>query len=113
MDIEGRYVFLHCRLFTVECMIAVLYIPPPFSLVVLWELMAFTIIKSDIPLYIMRDFNRVLIPVLDTPPGIPGLHGQGHQSIQVPFRICMGRYLETKKLAFLLFFENVHLLDPV
>lgn len=52
IDEEGHYVFLHCKVYWVECILAMVYIPPPFSMAILRELVAFVLAKPDIPIYI-------------------------------------------------------------
>lgn len=67
---EGRYVFVPCQLFTMQCIIALVYIPPPFSREVLQILLAYLLDKPDVPLLLMGDFNCYLHPHLDKHPSI-------------------------------------------
>ena len=40
-DSEGRYVFIHCKIGTLICVLACVYIPPPFKAAVLRLLLSF------------------------------------------------------------------------
>lgn len=66
VDTEGRYIFLYCRLYMITCIIAVVYMPPSFSTVVLKELMSFMLARC----LSLRDgdFNAILNPRLDKHP---------------------------------------------
>lgn len=68
---EGRYIFLHCKLFTLTCVLAVVYILPPFSTMVLRELVAFLLDKPRALLFILGDLNGVLNSILDRHPPLP------------------------------------------
>lgn len=49
VDGEGRYIFFHCKIFDLTCVLAVVYILPPFSTVVLRQLVYFLLDKPDVP----------------------------------------------------------------
>lgn len=97
VDDEVHFVFIYCRLYTVECIIAMLYIPPPFCLMILFKLVAFTLSKADVPLYIMGDFNGILNYRLDRhPPAYSRPFWQGYCTIQFSLRLGVGGHLETE-----------------
>lgn len=69
IDEEGRYVFLHCVIENLECVLANLYIPPPFKLDIMYNLMEFIIDKAELPVIVVGDFNMVLDNKIDRFPG--------------------------------------------
>lgn len=65
VDTEARYIFLHCQLYALRYIIAVVYTPPPFSREVLQTLLVHLLDKPDQPLLLIGDFNGYLHPRLD------------------------------------------------
>lgn len=65
VDVEGRYICLLCRIFNVPCILATIYIPPPYSVTTLNEMMPFLLAHPTLPLLLMGDFNMYLDPSLD------------------------------------------------
>ena len=76
VDEEGRYVFLLCKLNKLTCIIAAIYIPPPFSVVPLRRLAQFMALYPDIPVLALGDFNNILDYGLDRMSLIPKATGQ-------------------------------------
>lgn len=76
IDSEGRFVFLHCRIGILHCVLACVYVPPPFDARVLRPLLEFLTDKPNLPMLIVGDFNTWLDPGLDKhpPPGIQAPH---------------------------------------
>lgn len=65
IDPEGRYFFLLCSLYRLRCVLAGVYIPPPFSAELLKALATFMARHSDLLLLVVGDFNKYLDPVKD------------------------------------------------
>lgn len=65
VDDQGRYIFLLCKVAGVSCIIANVYIPPPFTPDCLNILAQFMAQHSNVPLWVMEDFNNVLDRKLD------------------------------------------------
>ena len=76
VDEEGRYVFLLCKLNKLTCIIAAIYIPPPFSAVPIRRLAQFMALYPDTPVLALGDFNNVLDQRLDRMSLIPKATGQ-------------------------------------
>ena len=68
IDPEGRYVFIHCKMGNLICVIACVYIPPPFTAAVLRLLLSFLDGRPDVPLLVLGDFNCCLDQVADRHP---------------------------------------------
>lgn len=68
VDKEGRFIFLHCKLCELCCIIAVVYIPPPFSSKVLQILLVYLLVKRDFPLLLIGGLNCYFHPLLDKYP---------------------------------------------
>lgn len=60
IDREGRFVFLLCKLNGFRCIIAAMYIPPPFSAVPLKSLAQFMALHPNLPVLVLGDFNNIL-----------------------------------------------------
>lgn len=69
IDQKGRFVFLHCHFGILICVLACVYIPPPFDARVLRLLLEFLEGKPDLPLLLVGDINSWLAPALDKHPG--------------------------------------------
>lgn len=67
IDVESTYVFLYCRIHAITCILAVMY-APPFSKVVLRELVTFLLNKPDVHFIVVWDFNSYLNPTTDKHP---------------------------------------------
>lgn len=65
IDTQGRYIFLFCSIENKIYVLANIYIPPPFKLDVLQELLEFTLDKVGTPIIVVGDFNEVLDKTLD------------------------------------------------
>lgn len=65
VDTEGQYVILFCCIFLVKCILACVYIPPPFNSAVLRVILTYQLCNPEIPLFIVRDLNCYLDPSLD------------------------------------------------
>lgn len=65
IDDQGRYIFLLCKLAGVPCIIANIYVPPPFSPDSLNKLAQFMAQHSNVPLLALGDINTVMDKVLD------------------------------------------------
>lgn len=70
VDDEGRYVFLHCRVGKLNCILACVYVPPPFTAAVLRLLLTYLEGRPDLPLLIVEDFNCWLSPSVDRHPSL-------------------------------------------
>lgn len=68
IDEDGRFVFLHCRFNTLICVLACVYIPPPFTSAGLRLLLTFLDGRLDVPLLVIGDFNCCLDQVVDRHP---------------------------------------------
>lgn len=78
IDQEGRYVFLLCRLSTLKCILAFVYVPPPYNNQVVRALLAYQVKHPEVPLYAFGDFNNYTDPFLDKhPPVARGRAGGG------------------------------------
>lgn len=64
VDKEGRLVFLLCRLNDLVCIIAAMYVPPPFSSDPLKKLAQFIALHPHVPVVALGDFNIILDPQL-------------------------------------------------
>lgn len=62
---EGWYVILYCPLFSLKCILAFVYIPPPYNHQVLRVVLEYQLSHPDVPLYVLVDFNCYLEPALD------------------------------------------------
>lgn len=58
LDGNERYIFLSCNLEGLECILANVYIPPPFSAEVLNILAGFLAHHPNVPAIIVGDFNN-------------------------------------------------------
>lgn len=65
IDPEGSFVFLHCRIGILKCILACVYIPPPFDARVLRLLLEFPEGKPNLPMLLVGHFNSLLDPGLD------------------------------------------------
>lgn len=70
IDAEGRYVFFLCIRFQLTCILAAIYIPPPYNSV-LRILLTYQLGNPDDTLILVGDLNCFLDPVLDRHPPIP------------------------------------------
>lgn len=61
IDMEGCFVFIHCRFYTLSCV----YIPLPFTAAVTRLLIAFLDSRPAVPLLVILDFNCCLNPAED------------------------------------------------
>lgn len=86
IDGEGRYIFLHCIIENQECILANIYIPPPFKLEVLYCLLEFVVDRPNIPVIVVGDFNVIINKKMDRFP--PGNQGWGPQGKRI------GQFLE-------------------
>lgn len=68
IDAEGRYVILLCRIYQLKCILAALYIQPPFNSEVLRTLLAYWLSSPDIHVIMVGDFNCFMDPALDKYP---------------------------------------------
>lgn len=68
LDKKGRYVFLFCNIEGRDCILASVYIPPPFSTEILSELLSFIADKPGVPVIVMGDFNMAMDNCLDRLP---------------------------------------------
>lgn len=75
IDAEGRYIFLLCRLYTLKCILAFVYIPPPYDNQTLRALLEFQIKHHEVPLFVLGDFNCYTDPVLDKHPPVINSRG--------------------------------------
>ena len=64
-DPEGRYVFLHAKLYGEPFLIMAFYIPPPFSTTVVLEGFTFMSRNPSVQTIWLGDFNTTLCPALD------------------------------------------------
>lgn len=62
---KGRYIFLRCNVEGLECILANVYIPPPFSAEVPNILAGFLARHPNVPALVLGDFNNYLNPQLD------------------------------------------------
>lgn len=69
VDTEGRYVTLHCRLFSLKCILAFVYIPPPYSHQVLRAMLEFQLGHRN-AMYVVGYFNCYMDPHLDKHPSV-------------------------------------------
>lgn len=74
IDGEGSYI-LQCRLYSLKCFLAFVYIPPPFNNQTLRALLEYQMKYSKIPLDVLGDFNCYTDSALDKHP--PVTAGQG------------------------------------
>lgn len=65
IDSQGRYVFLHMRLYGRTFVLAAIYIPPPFSGEVLRQLVAYLKQREEPRVLAIGDFNCVLDEITD------------------------------------------------
>lgn len=56
------YVFLYCRIHILSCILAMVYIPPPFVATMLQQVIFCLFNKPDIPPLLIGDFNGYLCP---------------------------------------------------
>ena len=82
-DPGGRFVFLHCTLHGIQCIIANIYIPPPFSGEVLKTLATFLSRHPGVPALVVGDFNNFLCASLDK--FSPGARAVTPRGSQTPF----------------------------
>lgn len=61
---------MHCMILHFVCILAIVYIPPYFSMVVLRQLFSSLIDKPAVPLLLLGDFNGYMCPNLDKHPPI-------------------------------------------
>lgn len=66
VDPQGRYIFLICTIAGLECIIANIYIPPPFSTGVLKILASFLAHHPHTPVLVVGEFKNFLDAGLDT-----------------------------------------------
>lgn len=64
MDTEGRYVFLVCRIYNLQCILAIIYNPSPFNSDILRDLLMYQLGYPDMSLFVLGDFNCYLDPEL-------------------------------------------------
>lgn len=71
IDEQGRFFFLLCKLAEMLCIVVTVYVPLPFSPDSLKSLVQFIDPYSNLPLWVLEDFNYLLDRTLDkfTPPG--------------------------------------------
>lgn len=86
LDDEGRYVFLCCKLFSFKCILAFVYVPPPYNNLVLRSLVTFQMKYPETPLYVFGDFNNYTDAVLDKHPPVMGGGGV--------HRTALGKFIE-------------------
>lgn len=77
LDAEGRFVILLCCIFALKCILAFLYVPPPYNHQVLKVVLEYQLCQQDNPLYNMEDFNCYLDPALDNNPPVSSVCGPG------------------------------------
>ena len=65
IDDQGRYVFLLCKIMGICCIIANVYIPPPYTPECLVKLSQFIALHSNVPIWVLGDYNNVLDRCLD------------------------------------------------
>lgn len=75
IDREGKFVFLLCSLGGFKCIVAAMYIPPPFNSDPLKKLAQFMALHPGIPVLALGDFNNVVDPRLDRMSTRPGSRG--------------------------------------
>lgn len=68
IDSDGCFILLHRRIGTLQCVLACIHIPPPFTVTVLQPLISYSDAKPEVPLLIVGDFNCCLNPTLDRHP---------------------------------------------
>lgn len=68
IDSDGRFVFIHCPIGILNCILACVYIPPPFVATVLRLLISYLDGRPVVPLLIKGDFDCCLNPALDRHP---------------------------------------------
>lgn len=59
-DLLLFFVLLFCKLNGLVCIIASIYIPPPFSTAPLRNLAQFTALHPDVPVLVLGDYNNTL-----------------------------------------------------
>ena len=64
-DPNGRYVFLHAKLYGEPFLLMAFYIPPPFSTTVVLEGFTFMSRNPSVQVIWLGDFNTTLCPALD------------------------------------------------
>lgn len=60
VDELGRYIFLFCRIENRTCILANVYIPPPFNTSILCRLIQFVLDKPGVPVIVIGDFIMVI-----------------------------------------------------
>lgn len=65
IETEGGFVFLYCRMYTVKCILVIVYIPPPFFRDFLQTLLVYLLGNPDVPPLLLEDFNGYLNPTPD------------------------------------------------
>lgn len=60
VDMEGKFIFLFCKLNGLVCIIASIYIPPPFSITPLRSLAQITALYPNVPVLALGDYNNTL-----------------------------------------------------
>lgn len=64
---------LLCKVHQLKCILAALFVPPPFNSEALRTLLAFQLDNPDLPLIVVDDLNCYMDPVLDKhPPPVTG-----------------------------------------
>lgn len=82
IDVDGRYVFLLCRLFTLKCILAFIYVPPPYNNYILRALVEYQVKYPEVPLYAFGDFNGYIDQSLDKHPPVTGGRGVNRTALR-------------------------------
>lgn len=68
IDTEGRYVIILCKIHNLKCILAAIYVPPPFTTEVLRLILTYQLGHPDVPLIILGNLNCYMDPVLNKYP---------------------------------------------
>lgn len=62
---QGWYIFLLCKITGLTCIIANIYVPPPFSFDSLKQLSQFMATNPNVPVWVLGEYNNVMYKKLD------------------------------------------------